>query len=307
MSGSCQSRPRSEESCSERQWCREASRAEVSTTRATWASARLVAVGSLLLAGMGSAATLTVRPESAYSGASGLELVVGSTCTLPDDTLDLSAPSYPALSGVYEACFDITTETTEVVSPGATLRAGRSITLGPGFTVLASALFTAELDASLGTSFAYVEDRSLFEEIRYNARFRLRLDGLTIGAADSVDHLVGYSESGVLQFRVVLERDDVLGTDLLLLAARQDDGGWVQTAEGGEQVLPPGWALIEVSWAAGSGDGSLLVSVDGGPPAGLTALDNDTVRLGLVRWGAVAGAIDGTFGSIDMDDFESWR
>ena len=53
--------------------------------------------------------------------------------------------------------------------------------------------------------------------------------------------------------------------------------------------------------------GGLLVSVNGAAFSGLGSLDNGASRLDSVRWGAVAGSLSSTSGSMDQDGFHSTR
>jgi precorrin-6B methylase 2 len=72
-------------------------------------------------------------------------------------------------------------------------------------------------------------------------------------------------------------------------------------------LLPAGWNEIEVDWQAGAGTGSLTVSVNGAPDVGLTGVDNDEQRVDEVSLGYVGGSITTTSGSMDLDEFTSFR
>lgn len=64
-------------------------------------------------------------------------------------TLDLVITSPTMLSGLFQACHTITASGVQVVSPGATFRAGQLISLGDGFSVDSGTNFTAIIDAAL--------------------------------------------------------------------------------------------------------------------------------------------------------------
>jgi hypothetical protein len=103
-----------------------------------------------------------------------------------------------------------------------------------------------------------------------------------------------------LQFWLTLEKAGGLNT--LVLAAREDDGGYIETAQG--VVVPTGWNLVEVDWAAGNGH--LLVSINGGAQSGLDLLDNDLGRIDTVEWGLVGGTATTSSGSVQVDQFSSF-
>jgi hypothetical protein len=68
---------------------------------------------------------------------------------------------------------------------------------------------------------------------------------------------------------------------------------------------------VEVDWqaasAGGANDGRLDLWVDGATQTGLSGLDNDTLRVDYVRWGAIAQIDAGTTGAFYLDEFESVR
>jgi hypothetical protein len=247
---------------------------------------------------------LDVNGDAAKAGNFGLEVTVGGTCVSPTD-LDINSP--PTISGVFEACNSITANGVDVVNPGATFQAGSFIAIGGDFAVDSDAPFTAAIDSALVDGFAYVEDESPRSETAYNARFDLRLDSLSLGDTDQIDHFNGYSSNGEEQFRVILKRNATLGENRLVLAARKDDGSFEETPSDEEVLLPDGWNSVHIAWRAGNGNGFLLVSVNSGVFVGLADLDNDTKRIDLVRWGAIAGSVGSTTGTLELDNFTSWR
>jgi len=155
--------------------------------------------------------------------------------------------------------------------------------------------------------FAFVEDGSPAAETSYRARFDLSLDDTGLADFDTFDVLAGYSANGDAQFRVVIKRNVALAEDRLVLAARENGGGSVDTSGGGELMLPAGFNRIEIYWHAEATGGQLLVSLNGAPFLGLTGLDNDLGVLDLVRLGVVAGSVGSSSGDIDIDDFYSWK
>jgi hypothetical protein len=156
---------------------------------------------------------------------------------------------------------------------------------------------------------AYVEDDSPGAERRYRARFYVNANALAMASGDEFDLFTGFSAAGVPQLRVTVRRSGV--QNLLRLAARRDDGVFVETPPGSEIALPREWHSVEIDWkassAAGSNDGALAVWLDGQSRTGLSAIDNDTAQVGLVRWGATEGVEATTTGSFVLDEFDSRR
>ena len=262
------------------------------------AIAVLLAVACLRPAAAG---TIEVNAGAAYGPGGdgfGAEITLVDTCISPDDrTVD--AP--PQIQGFFGACDELLVQGVEVVGTGTLLQAGQSIALGEGFATAPG----AELTASLGTPlspFAYVTDDSPSAATLYSAGYRLDLGGLTIGDGDTIASLVGLSSDGVEHFRVVLSRNLVAGEDRISVRAREDGGGEL---DGQERVLPAGYNLIEIRWAAGPGNGSFLLAINGSIFTGLTGLDNDQARIDQVRWGAVDGSVGASSGSLAQDEFAS--
>jgi arylsulfatase A-like enzyme len=242
---------------------------------------------------------------AAFEGNFGLQATLGSASCAGPHHRDLVPPPM-TLTGEFEACVSVAVSGRQVVTPGATLRAGETIALGEGLSVASDVVFEAEIDSGL-SPFAWVEDVSPAAETGYSARFFLRLDDLALADGDRLDLFNGYSRAGIPEFLLTLRRDGVLERNLLELTARRNDGGLTVTPPGDEIVLPNGWIEIEVEWTAGYGDGHLWVSIDGGGFGGLSALENFDSRVDSVRWGAIAGAIESSSGRMQMDDFRSGR
>ena len=162
-----------------------------------------------------------------------------------------------------------------------------------------------------GAAPAYVEDDSPGAERRYRVRFYVNANALTMANADEFEMLTGYTDASVPQLRVLLRRSGTLNQ--LRLAARRDDGTFVETAGGSEVTLPREWHSIEIDWkastAAAANDGFFSVWLDGAvrTAAGLTGIDNDQGQVGAVRWGAVDAVDAGTAGSFLLDEFDSRR
>ena len=99
--------------------------------------------------------------------------------------------------------------------------------------------------------------------------------------------------------------DESSGENRLRLVAARDDG---TTQSSSPATVTAGWHAIELEWrsaSTGLADGSLALYVDDVKVAELLGLDNDTLRIAAIRWGAV-GFDDGTAsGTIDMDNFSS--
>jgi hypothetical protein len=61
-----------------------------------------------------------------------------------------------------------------------------------------------------------------------------------------------------------------------------------------------------VNWEASS-SATATLTVSGSAPADLVGLDTETGRIDRVRWGAIDGDLAGVSGTIQLDDFKSWR
>jgi hypothetical protein len=245
--------------------------------------------------------SLQVQAGSARLGSHGLEATAGTSCAGPD-SLVLEPPT-TTIQGTHEACRTISASGVEVVSPGATLRAGESVDLGNGF--FTSDELVVEIDPLL-TPFSSVEDRSPTAESSYVADFHLRVDNLTLGAADRLEHLVAKGSGAGVSFRLVLQSDGASGIEALL-EARRDDGTFAATPAGQEVAIAAGWHRLRLAWLADAGAGSLALALDGTPAGELTGLANGARRVDSIEWGVVDGSLDGASGSIDLDAFASWN
>ena len=249
----------------------------------------------------GAVGSLQVLAGAARLGTRGLEAAAGTSCAF-SDTLELGPPQ-TTLQGTHQACREISAAGIDVVAPGATLRAGELIRLGEGF--VSAADLTLAIDPLL-TPFSSVEDTSPAAESVYVADFHVRLDGLSLGAADRLEHLVAHSAAAGVTFRVVLLPDGAGGVEAAL-EARRDDGSFAATPAGQEVAIPAGWHQLRLTWRAGDGDGSLSLTVDGAPAGELTGLANGARRVDSIEWGVVGGSLEGASGSIDLDGFKSWN
>ena len=92
-----------------------------------------------------------------------------------------------------------------------------------------------------------------------------------------------------------------------LLEARRDDGTFAATPVGQEIAITTGWHHLRLAWKAGTGTGSLSLTLDGTPAGELTGLANGARRVDSVEWGVVGGGLDGAGGSVDLDGFASWN
>ena len=153
----------------------------------------------------------------------------------------------------------------------------------------------------------YVQDNTPADEARYRARFYVRSDLLAMAAVDEYELFTAFAGDSTPVLRLTVYND---GTDHLLRFVAREDGG-ADTTPGAGIVLANGWRAIEIDWQAstapGADDGFLDLWVDGHPQTGLAALDNDTLSVDHVRWGAVDGLDAGTAGSTYLDAFESRR
>jgi hypothetical protein len=156
---------------------------------------------------------------------------------------------------------------------------------------------------------AYVEDETPSGERRYRSRFYVNANGLTMASGDEFELFTAYSTTGTRQFSILLGRS---GTqNRIRLAARRDDGVFVETPAGQETPLPAEWHTVEIEFRVATSptqsDGVLSLVVDGSGRPGLSGLENDQAQVGMVRWGAVAALEAGTTGSFILDEFDSRR
>jgi hypothetical protein len=248
---------------------------------------------------------LTAHGGAAANGAFGAEAMVGASCTAEENLLITPPPAI--VQGTFFACSTVAAEAVEVGAAGATFAAGHSVSLGSAFSVPEGGVFTAAIDTATLSGLAYVEDDSPDRIGCYNTRLSLNIDGLTLASGDRIDHLVGYSSDGEVQFQVALLWNVALGENRLALTVRRDNGTFATTLGGEELIAPAGWMTLELAWRTGSGDGYFLASVNGDPFVGLDGLDNDLQTLDQIRWGNVGGVVTTSAGSLLLDDFESWE
>lgn len=247
---------------------------------------------------------LECNQAAAAQGSYGLQVTVGGTCTATDDLI-ITSPA--TIEGEFTACNSITASDVQVGGTGATFAAGKIISLGEDFSVASGSPFGAHEDAGLANGLAYVQDDTEIKTDSYGSRFDVRLDDLTIAAADMVEIFSAYSSSGDVQFKAVLKYNSTLMENRLVLSVRQDDGSYVSTTAGEETLLPPGWNTLDFRWEAGMGTGLLTASINCSPPVGLSGLDNDQQQIDRVRLGYVGGTVTATSGSMDMDNFFSYE
>jgi hypothetical protein len=240
---------------------------------------------------------LAVSTSAASLGTHGLEVTLGSSCTSPT-RVDLSGET---ISGplTVEACDSIIAADGYVIADGGDVvfTAGRLIRLKNGFSVESGGSLTAGFNPSI-YPFGYVQDDSPQSDTRYNARFFVNLDDLTIGGPDELEHFVAYAAGEEPQLRIVVQSGPTV-----ILEARDDAGVFHATAG---LAVPAGWNRITLGWEASS-SATIWMSVNNGSPQELTGLDTDQRRIDFVRWGLVSGDASGSSGSIAQDEFRSWR
>jgi hypothetical protein len=126
---------------------------------------------------------------------------------------------------------------------------------------------------------------------------------------DEFEMFGGVSPSGLVKVKLLVAAQ--AGRKKLRMAVLLDDGSVMETPPGSEAALAPGWNAVEIDWQAasapGAHDGRLDLQVNGEPQPSLQGLDTDEARIGLVRWGAVAGLDAETSGSFALDAFVSRR
>lgn len=173
----------------------------------------------------------------------------------------------------------------------------------------------AQVSVSAGdTTAAYVQDNSPSGESTYRARLYVNLRTLTMANGDEFDLFrasdgadpVPPATAGNPVIRLAIRQT---GAQKQLVVTARLDAGTEQSAA--VVNLANGWRSIEIDWARATApaanNGRLGFWVDGAVKTGLTGLDNDTLSVNYVRWGAVANLDTGTSGTFRMDDFASQR
>jgi hypothetical protein len=244
--------------------------------------------------------SVVVQAESAALGTRGARVKAGTACSGVD--VLVLGPTPSTAQGDHEACRELQAAAVEVVAPGASFRAGERIVLGEGFSTSADVAF--ELDPLL-TPFSRVHRDLPSERTELTTELWLRLDDLTLGAGDRLEHLVGYSAAGEAAFRLVFGADGGGGVQAFL-EARLEGGGGAATPGGSEVAIPSGWHRLRLEWAAGAGDGRLLLSLDGVPSAALSGLTNSSESVAGVDWGVAGGSLGATSGYLEVDAFRAW-
>lgn len=247
-----------------------------------------------------SAGCLDVNNPSAFNGDFGLEVTIDPAC-LPADVVVPPGD----VSGDFRARETVTAGASQVIAPGAEFSAGIDVVIDEGFSVDSAAPFTATINELLDSPFGYVQDDTPEDRTDYGVKFYLDLSNLTLTETDLLDVFSAHSADGELQLRATITRNMTLMEDRLILAARVDAGGLVDTV-GMELVLPAGYNSIELRWLALGGTGSFVASVNGDAFDGLTDLDNDESRVDLARLGVTGGVGPTTTGTVRLDDFSSF-
>jgi len=267
------------------------------------AAAVLLVCGTLAAPGAAGGSSIQVLAAAARTGSFGARLSLAG-CTAPPDLV---------LSGTVTtdqtACQTITS--TADVSGTVTFTAGDLITFGNGSSVASGSSFRAVVDPAIKGD-AYLQDDTPSAETSFRALFAVDPTAMSLPAAERFDHFVAYDHLGAPQLRVVVLHDAPLNEDRLVLEVRLDDGSFLSTAGMFELVLPAGWSTVEVDWRAASVPGvadglaALCVNDDGSRSSCQTLGHDHAGRIDSIRWGA-QGVDPGTTGSIDLDDFVSYR
>ncbi len=236
-------------------------------------------------------------PSAAHSGSYGLMVTVDASCSSLNEAV-LGGQTVVGLLLV-ESCNSVTAGGGFTVSGSgdATLTAGASVVLQNGLSVESAGRFTAALDPSLSPT-AFVQDDSPSSETTYVAEFFVNLDGLSLGTEDELEHFVAYDDAGQSVLKILIRSGPVMVLEV------RDDLGTEHTSS--EVPLASGWNEVAISWEA-SASAPASLTVNDGTPEQLTGLDTDERRVDVVRWGVVGGTLGGSSGTVDMDDFASWR
>ena len=151
----------------------------------------------------------------------------------------------------------------------------------------------------------HIEDPSPSGETAYVAQFYLNPQNMTMAHDERHDIFIGSSNTTGVTLGLRLIKNG--GAYDVFAYARLDSGSYAWTPR---RTLAAGGSKLEVIWYAadaGANNGSVSISIDGGSPAEVTALDNDQRRLDSVRLGILWGIDAGTYGTHHFDHFSSFR
>jgi hypothetical protein len=153
----------------------------------------------------------------------------------------------------------------------------------------------------------FVTDDTPNAESRYRARFYFDPNSITMASGDAHIIFSGLMDTSTNMIRV--EFRQFSGTYQLRAKLLLDDGNtWVNsnwvTISDAPHAIEFDW---QASSAAGANNGSLAIWIDGMQQAGLTGVDNDTLRVDRVRLGPITALDATTSGTYYFDAFESRR
>ncbi|MEM1178451.1 MAG: hypothetical protein AAGM22_08910 [Acidobacteriota bacterium] len=162
------------------------------------------------------------------------------------------------------------------------------------------------LDGTLGWG-SYVRDSELAAAGDVSVRFRFDTSSLTMGAGEQLFLLVGYPGDPVANNHLQLRlRPD--GQDFEVRLDAKDDLGAVHATPW--HSTPRGDHLLEIRWRAatetGVADGYVRLFVDGAFAGEALGIENPAAVIEALRLGAL-GVDDGTFGTLEIDDYVSWQ
>ncbi len=148
----------------------------------------------------------------------------------------------------------------------------------------------------------FVQDDTPTAETQYRARFNLLVKSLTADPNKGMGILFGGGTGKSFQ----VFAGWVGGQHVITARVGEDDGSWTWT--GFFTVAANDWALVEVDWAAATGDGNndgyFSLYLDGVLQETVPTLDNDTVTVDTVRLGPFYVSPSAT-GIIGFDAFSS--
>jgi hypothetical protein len=161
---------------------------------------------------------------------------------------------------------------------------------------------------------AYVQDNSPNAEAVYFALFRIRPDSVTMTNLNGHQVLQAFvNDAGTgtpaFAFRVNLFRNAVGAAQpwAIHVFPRKDDNTFYTPRLAVNLNASPQQVGIEFRAGTGTGNGIMRVYRDGSMRKEELNIDNDTLRVGMVRFGAPAAPDSSALGFLDLDDFVSTR
>lgn len=194
----------------------------------------------------------------------------------------------------------------------APAQAANSIAVNAGAALEGAFGLRVTLDGT--SSDAYVQSDHPTDEKTFTARFLIN-PGASAGLDPGENvRIMNFSTQGCCQQVILFLSRSAGSGNYRILGWARNDGGVFQQATSNflTSGATPTTSQVEVAWtaatSAGANNGSMFVTVGAAAPNGRSDLDNDTLEVDTVRWGAfVGGNPSAVVGNWAGDSYESFR